>query len=406
MSTEVTIDRLGHLGDGIAPGPIFVARTLPGEVVSGEVDGDRLTGPRIVTPSGDRIKPACPHYNGCGGCQVMHASDSFVAAWKRGIVVDALKAHGIDADVLMPEPSPPHSRRRATFSVRRTKKGALAGFHGRASDVITAVPGCRVVTPALAQSLPMIEELARIAGSRKGELSVTVTESLAGLDVACTGAKPLDGPLRAELGQFVARAGLARLTLDEELVAMAEPPAQSFGAARVVPPPGAFLQATLHGERTLVRAVEEITSGARRIVDLFAGCGTFALPLAQGAEVHAVEGSGAMIDALLKGWRGAQGLKAVTGEARDLFRRPLMADELAGFDAVVIDPPRAGAAEQVAHLAGAQVPVIAHVSCNPATFARDAATLISAGYRMGPVRVIDQFRWSVHVEVAAGFTLA
>ena len=187
---------------------------------------------------------------------------------------------------------------------------------------------------------------------------------------------------------------------------MRQPPVQRFGTAGVTPPPGAFLQATKDGEQALLQAVLEATQGPKRVVDLFAGSGTFSLPLAQSAEVHAVEGEAAMTQALDQGWRKAQGLKRVTTEARDLFRRPLMPDELKRFDAVVaMDPPRAGAEAQVAELAQAQRPVIAYVSCNPVTFARDAKTLVNAGYTLEWVQVVDQFRWSSHTELAARFVL-
>jgi 23S rRNA (uracil1939-C5)-methyltransferase len=178
-----------------------------------------------------------------------------------------------------------------------------------------------------------------------------------------------------------------------------------MGRARVTPPPGAFLQATREGEAALVSLVRDAARGAARMADLFAGVGTFALPLAETAEVHAVEGEAAMLDALQKGWRGAPGLHRVTTEARDLFRRPLDAADLRRFDAAVIDPPRAGAEAQVAELARAQVPVVAYVSCNPASFARDARALLAAGYRMDPITVVDQFRWSPHVELATRFSL-
>ncbi|MGR3502137.1 class I SAM-dependent RNA methyltransferase [Pseudaestuariivita sp.] len=402
--TEITIQRLGHLGDGIAEGPIFAARTLPGEVVTGTLDGTRLEQPKIVTPSEDRVKAPCRHYASCGGCAVMHASDAFVAAWKRQIVVDALAAHRVKAEVLETQTSPVQSRRRATFSVRRTKAGALVGFHGRASETVLAVPECQLVTPGLRAAFPALEALGQLLCARKGEVAMTVTETESGLDVSAGPGKALDGPMRAALGQLAGQFGLARLTCDGELVAQAEPPRLAFDGIAVIPPAGAFLQATSHGEQALRRVVMDLTAGAKLIVDLFAGCGTFALPLARMAEVHGVEGDRAMTDALLAGWRGATGLKRVTAEARDLFRRPLMPDELKGFDAAVIDPPRAGAEAQVAELARSDVPVIAHVSCNPATFARDAATLIAAGFAMGPVHVVDQFRWSAHVEVVAGFS--
>ena len=403
MTQQFTITRLGHQGDGIADGPVFAPRTLPGELVSGTLVGQLLTDIRVETPSDQRVKAPCRHYKACGGCQLQHAADDFVADWKVAVVRNALAAQGLDAPMRPIHTSLERSRRRATIAVRRTKKGTLAGFHGRASDTITEIPDCHLLDPALIAAIPVAEALAVLGGSRKGVLAVTLTLSEGGLDVAIKGGKPLDGPLELSLAQATEKHGLARLSWDGEVIAMRQPPVQRFGVAGVVPPPGAFLQATKDGEQALLQAVLQATQGAKRIVDLFAGSGTFSLPLAETAEVHAVEGEAAMTEALDQGWRRAQGLKRVTTEARDLFRRPLMPDELKPFDAVVIDPPRAGAEAQVAELAQAQRPVIAYVSCNPVTFARDAKTLINAGYTLEWVQVVDQFRWSSHVELAARF---
>ncbi len=403
--TELTIQRLGLQGDGIAEGPVFAPQTLPGEVVSGIIDGQRLTDIRIEKPSDHRVAPPCRHAKACGGCQLQHASDAFVADWKVGVVRHALASQGIEAEFRPIQTSDTQSRRRASFSARRTKKGAMAGFHARASDVIVEIPDCLLIDPALKDALPMVERLAIVGASRKGELSVLVTTSETGLDVAVTGGKPLDGPLRIALAAEVERFAMARLAWEDEVIAMRNPPLQRFGKALVPVPPGAFLQATPQGEAALLDAVREIVGKADKVVDLFAGCGTFALPLAENAEVHAVEGAAAMTAALDAGWRKAQGLKRVSHAVRDLFRRPLLPDELAKFDAVVIDPPRAGAEAQVAELAKAKPPVIAFVSCNPITFARDAKLLIGAGYRLDWVQVVDQFRWSAHVEQVASFTL-
>ncbi|KIC49812.1 class I SAM-dependent RNA methyltransferase [Tateyamaria sp. ANG-S1] len=404
--TTVTIERMGQQGDGIAPGPIYAPMTLPGEVVTGKVDGTHLTDIRIVTPSPDRVSPPCSHFRSCGGCQLQHASGDLVADWKREVVAGYLKHAGLEADVRPTITSPAQSRRRASFAARRTKKGAMAGFHGRKSDTIVQVPNCILITPTLRTALPMCEDLAVAGASRKAALSITVTESDTGPDVAVTGGKPLDGTLRITLAALCEQHRLARLTWDGELIGMRAPPGQSMGTARVVPPAGAFLQATEHGQQTLTDLVCSIVSSAKSVVDLFAGCGTFALPLAETVEVHAVEGDSDMMIALDAGWRQAAGLKRVTTETRDLFRRPLLPDELARFDAVVIDPPRAGAVAQMAELARAQVPVIAHVSCNPQTFARDAETLCNAGYLLDWVQPVDQFRWSTHVELVGAFRLA
>lgn len=403
---KVTIDRLGHLGDGVATGltgPIFVSQMLPGEIVEGELVGDRLMNSRIITPSDQRVRPPCVHAKTCGGCVLQHASDGFVANWKVDVVKAALAGQNLSAPFLPIITSPPRSRRRATFSGRRTKSGAMVGFHARASEMLVAVPQCQLLHPDLIAGFPALEALVKTGGSRGGEVSLTVTRSLGGLDVSVTGGKPAESGLAMELARVVEAFGLARLTWDGVGLALRTMPMQRFGKALVASPPGAFLQATAEGEASLLQAVTAAVASARRIADLFAGAGTFALPLSEQAEVHAVEGEPAMVMATEKGWRQAAGLRRLTVEARDLFRRPLEPDELKGFDAVVIDPPRAGAESQFATLAKTHVPVVASVSCNPVTFARDAKVLVQAGYRLTSVQVVDQFRWSSHVELVGKF---
>ncbi|MGB0497333.1 MAG: class I SAM-dependent RNA methyltransferase [Rubricella sp.] len=399
----IVIERLGHRGDGIAPAPEgdrYIPFTLPGEVV--EETGGR---PRILTSSSDRVKPRCPAFTRCGGCALQHASDAFVARWREEIVAQALAARGIEARFAAQAISPPRSRRRATFSARRTKKGVQFGFHAGRGEEIVEIAACTVLHPDLLALVGPLGDLARIGGSRKGELKIAVTLTDSGADMSVTGGKPLEGAMLPELVAFCHRARLARLSWEGEVVATLTPPAVAMGRARVEPPPGAFLQATAEGEAALVAAVATILTGGSRLLDLFAGCGTFALALSERAEVHAVEGEAPMLAALDRGWRGASGVKRVTTETRDLFRRPVLASEMMGFDGAVIDPPRAGAERQVAELAAARLPRIAMVSCNPVTFARDAEALIQAGYAMGAITVVDQFRWSPHTELVAGFTL-
>jgi len=403
---ELTIDRLGHLGDGIGQGPdgpVYAAQMLPGERVTGEVQGDRMLTPRIITPSANRVRPPCAHARTCGGCLMQHAGDSFVATWKQGIVAGALAGQGLSAAFLPMQTSPPRSRRRAVLTGRRTKGGVLLGFHARASDMLVAVPDCQLLHPDLIATFPALEALVRIGGTRSTELALTITRSLAGPDVAVAGGKALTADLRMDLARLAEAHALARLTWDDEIVALRAQPMQRFGGVLVTPPPGAFLQATAEGETALLRAVARAIGPARRVADLFAGIGTFALPLAERSEVLAVEGDAAMTAALDRAARGASGLKRITVQTRDLFRRPMEPDELRGIDAVVIDPPRAGAEAQTERLAQARVPVIAALSCNPVTFARDARMLVQAGYRLDWVQVIDQFRWSAHVELAARF---
>lgn len=403
------IERLGRRGDGVAvagggAGAVraLAPLTLPGEEIEGEAEDGRIAAPRIVTPSPDRVRAACPHYRACGGCSLMHARDDFVAAWKAAVVDRAFEAQGLEARVAAVRTSPERSRRRAVLSGRRTKKGALVGFHARASDVVVDVTECRVIRPAILSALPDLRRLVALGGSRAGELTLAVTDTPAGLDVAVTGGKPLDPPLLAALSALSGAAGWARLDWGGEALTL-RPPAVAMGRAQVVPPPGGFLQATAEGQAAIVAAVRAAVADAARIADLFAGSGTLTLPLAERAEVHAVEGLAAPLAALDAGWRGAPGLRRVTTEIRDLARRPLLADELARFDAVVIDPPRAGAEAQARALAASGVPVVAWVACDPVTFARDARIMAAGGYDLTHVEVVDQFRWSPHVELTAAF---
>ncbi|TCP61108.1 23S rRNA m(5)U-1939 methyltransferase [Rhodovulum bhavnagarense] len=395
------IQRLSLKGEGLTADGVTVALALPGEEVEGEVQDGRIASPRILTPVPDRVRAPCPHFARCGGCALQHASDGFVADWKTQVVARALAGQGLEAALRPILTSPPFSRRRAVLAARRTKKGVLVGFHARASDVIVPIPECRLLHPDLMAALPACEEITALGGSRKGEVTLTLTRSEDGVDLAVAGAKGETRSVLAELGALAGRHDLARLTWNGEVIATRRPPRQVMGRAHVVPPPGAFLQATEAGQAALTEAMRAAVGPAARVADLFAGCGTFALPLAEGAEVHAVEGSAAMLAALDAGWRQAPGLKRVTTEARDLFRRPLMPDELKPYDAVVLDPPRAGAEAQVVQVAASGVPVIGMVSCNPVSFARDARVLTQAGFRLDWVQVVDQFRWSAHIELAA-----
>lgn len=398
------IARLGHLGDGVTEDGVFVRRVLPGEVVEGDVVDGRIAKPRIVEPVAERIKPPCRHYNACGGCSLFHARDEFVAGWKIDQVKQALAGRGIDAPIRRIATSPPASRRRAVFTGRRGKSGPMIGFHAAGSASVTEVPGCLVLAPAMLEAAEALNPIVARLASRKGDLRLAVTLCETGPDVSINGAKPVDAAETQELASMAASAGLCRLSVNHELVAGIEPARVSFDGIAVDLPPDTFLQATQEGEAALRACVTEAVSGAARVLDLFAGCGTFALPLARDAEVHAVEGEAAMTAALQAGANRAKGLKAVTTATRDLFRRPLLDDDMKGFDALVIDPPRAGAEAQTEQIAKAGPPRVAMVSCNPVTFARDVAMLLAAGYRLHWIDVIDQFRWSPHIEIAASLT--
>lgn len=393
--------RLGHHGDGVTEDGIFAPRVLPGEVIDGDVIDGRIARPKIVAPVEDRIKAPCPHYNSCGGCSLLHARDGFVADWKVSQVKMALAARGIDHAPRRIATSPPSSRRRATFTGRRGKSGASLGFHGDGSRVITEVPSCLVLAPELLRAREELKPILARLASRKGDLRVAVTLTKNGPDILISGAKPVSAPEATALAAMASAAGWSRLIVNDELIAGIAPATVAFDGVSVELAPNAFLQATAEGEAALRASVVEAVGDAGQVLDLFAGCGTFSLPLARSAKVHAVEGEAPMTAALKRASQKSVGLKPVTVETRDLFRRPLFGDELKACDALVIDPPRAGAQAQVAEIAQSGPQAVAMVSCNPVTFARDVETLLQGGYRLNWIDVIDQFRWSTHIEVAA-----
>ena len=336
----------------------------------------------------------------------MHASDEFVARWKTGIIASALSARGLKTEILPIYTSPAQSRRRAKFSGRRTKKGAIVGFHGASSSVLVETPDCKLVMPELLEVTEGLLELVLLGASRKSEVQFTVNQSEAGQDIWVQADKPVDNALRVQLANIAQKHQFARLSWNDETIVTLKPPFVTMGAAKVVPPFGAFLQATVDAENAMVAAVKDCIGNAKRVADLFSGCGTFTFPLAETAEVHAVEGEPDLIASLDTAWRQTTGLKKVSTEVRDLFRRPLEPDELNQFDAVVLDPPRAGAEAQIQCLTNSNIAEIAMVSCNPITFSRDAEILTESGYQMKWVRPIDQFRWSAHVELVGRFTRA
>lgn len=404
---EIEIARLGRHGDGVdAAGAVFAPLTLPGESVRGAVAEGRMEAPEILVASPARVAAPCRHFGTCGGCALQHASDAFVADWKRERVIEALAARGLEAEVRATATSPAGTRRRATFSARRTRSSAIVGFHERREARLAEVPGCLLLDPAILAGVESLRALVMAGAGRRGEMKLAVTATEAGLDVDARGGRKLDAGLRVELARVAGEAGLARLSWEGEPVAAPHPPAVTVGLARPVLPPASFLQATPEGEAALAAAVDEaVGAKTARAADLFCGVGAFALRLAERMEVRAWDSDRAMVAALTAAWRGAGGrLRRVDAEARDLFRRPLLGPELKGLDAVVIDPPRAGAKAQSEALAASAIPRIAAVSCNPETFARDARILVDGGYSLDWVLPVDQFRWSAHTELAAAFS--
>lgn len=407
---NLTIDHVGAQGDGVVrtdDGPIYIPRTLAGETVRAEISNDRGDLLEIVTPSADRIEPDCAHFGTCGGCALQHQSEPSYLVWKRDQVVRALESKRIEAPIAQTIPCAPGTRRRATFAAMRTRKTVRFGFFERATHTIVDVAACPILSPEIETAIPALRELVGPGLTRKGKASVSVTATASGLDVSVTGGKAdPDLALRQTLADGAAKADIARLTWDGDILAERRPPVLDLAGIEVALPPGAFLQATKAGEETMVNMVTEALKDRGSVIDLFAGCGTFSLALAATHKVQAVEGAKAQCAALERAVRrqGPRlGLKPLTVERRDLARRPLRPDELSSFDGAVIDPPRAGAATQCKALAASSIPIIASVSCNPATFARDARTLIDGGYRLESITPLDQFLWSPHIELVGIF---
>lgn len=404
MTTKLRIARLGAQGDGVAEtpeGPVFVPFTLPGETVTAARQKDRAVAMAILEPSPQRVDPACRHFTECGGCALQHLEAQTYLEWKRDKVAQALKARRIEADPASTVPCAPHSRRRAVFSARRTEAGMLLGYNRALSHHIIDIEECPIVEPQIEAALPMLRRLAGLICHTQQAFHITVTHTESGLDVAAQDAGMLEDKARMAISAFAIGEGLARVSVDGEIVVEPRKPLVSFGSASVTPPPGSFLQAVASAEQVMADLVGDHLKKAKKVADLFAGAGAFALRLARKSEVHAVEGDAAALAALDRGFRFGGGLKRVVIEKRDLFRRPLTYKELAAYDGVAFDPPRAGAEDQCKQIAKSGVPFVAAVSCNPATLARDLRILVDGGYALKSVTPVDQFLWSPHVEAVA-----
>lgn len=412
MSTEtVTIDRLGAEGDGIAHGeggPLYVPFTLPGDRVAVARIKSRGTVMSIAEASPMRREPACRHFgpdgvNGaCGGCSLQHMADDAYRDWKRQLVIDALKSKGLTPEVGALVAAHPGERRRLAFAARKTEKGLLLGFNQAESHHIVDISECPVAVDGIATRLDVIRRIGYRLSPNADAFKLTVIETLTGLDIAAEGvAKSDDRQRRAAVEAVLGERGIARVSINGEVLVEPARPVLEFGAASVSPPAGGFTQATRQAEEVMSALVLEAIGKAKKVVDLYAGSGTFALRIATRAKVHAVEGDALSVAALDQAARRTQGLKPVTVERRDLFRRPLMTSELKAYDAIVFDPPRAGAETQVKEMLKSGVKTIVAVSCNPLTLARDLALLTGAGYRITAVTPIDQFLWTPHVEAVA-----
>lgn len=408
VTEQLTIRGIGHRGDGIADtlaGPVYVPYTLPGETVTvAHIAGhpDRRHLVHVDKPSPARVAPICKHFGQCGGCAMQHWVLLDYHAWKCDLVLQALAKVGLTAPIAPLIDAHGEGRRRAVLHARRGAHEVLqVGFTAPRAHHVVAIDACPILAPALDGAISAAWAIAETLAPTRKPLDIQITATNNGMDVDVRGSGPLAPDRVAALARIANEHKLVRLTRHGEMLTQTAQPELTVGRARVRLPPGIFLQATAKAEETLARIVIESIGRARRVADLFSGIGPFALRLAEHARVTAADSDAAAIDALTRAAASASGLKPVEALTRDLFRRPFTAAELKAFDAVVFDPPRQGAQAQAHEIAKSAVPIVMAVSCEPATFARDARILTDGGYRLLSVTPVDQFRYSHHVEVVA-----
>lgn len=403
---EFVIDRLGAQGDGVADidgRMVFVPFALPGERVEADVEGERGRLLRVLEPSPERAVPICKHFGKCGGCSVQHLSPDTYAAWKRALVVNAFQARGLEPDVDALQ-RPAGHRRRAALKAIRSQFGVELGFHEAASHDLVAIEECPVLEPKIVAALPAVGKLIAPLLPKRDEARVTITLTKSGLDVEVDGTeRKLSPEIRTGLAAAASKIGLARLVVAGDVVVETLPPFLTFGAVEVPLPPGVFVQAVEAAESEIAERIVAALGKTKKVADLFCGLGAFTFPIAAKARVSAFDGSKAAVTALGGGAKKTSGLKPISAVVRDLFRDPLAPLELNEHDAIVFDPPRAGAEAQSQRLARSKVKTVIAVSCNPATLARDARHLVDGGYKIESVTPVDQFVYSAHVEVVAIF---
>ena len=411
MVERLTIDHVGHLGDGVAYADgqtLYVPYTLGGETVEvAPVPGhhpDRRRLLEVERASPERITPFCQHFGTCGGCAIQHWESGHYQAWKRGLVVETLAQAKIACEVHPLIDAHGLGRRRITLHARIGTHDVLkVGFSAANSHDIVPVDRCPILDPGLAGALDAAWAIAEPLKPTGKPLDIQFTATNSGLDVDVRGSGPLPPRLITTLSRVAEQHRLARLTRHGEMVLMRTPPTIGIGAAQVTLPPGSFLQATVAGEEALAALVSDHCRDAKHIADLFCGVGPFALRLAAKSRIAAFDSDAGAVNALQKAATSTSGLKPVKAETRDLFRRPLVPQELRDFDIIVFDPPRQGAQAQAIQLAASKIPVVVAVSCNVATFVRDARILIDGGYGIEGVTPVDQFRHTPHVELVARF---
>ena len=412
--TELVITEIGGEGDGLAAdasrGPAFVPFTLPGERVLAVGGGERRELVEVLAPSAERIEPVCPHFGTCGGCALQHWDHAPYLAWKVARLAATLARQGIETEILPAFAAAPGTRRRVALHARRgNREAAKLGYKARKSWDLVDIAVCPISDPAIQAAIPALKRLAApLFEHPQSAPTLHVTCTPSGLDIDISGVERKSGGLsadaRMQLAERAAEADFARVTIDGEAAYLARLPQVRLGQAVVSLPPGVFLQAVPAAMAAMTAFVAEQAAGATRIADLYCGVGAFTFRLAEIAQVYAADFAPDAIRALVGALAAAPGLHGVTAEARDLVRRPVLAEELKKTDVAVFDPPRAGAADQTAELARSSVARVIAVSCNPATFARDARTLLDAGFTLERVLPVDQFLWSPHIELVGVFS--
>jgi 23S rRNA (uracil1939-C5)-methyltransferase len=411
---EADITSMGAQGDGLGRPPdghaVFAAFTLPGESVRLEAKEGRAELLEVIQASPDRVEPACPHFLACGGCALQHWAHGPYLAWKEDKVRQALSREGLAAADFAPSfAAPPASRRRVALHARKgNREAARLGYKARRSWTLVEIAVCPIADPRLVAAFPSLKRLAApLFEHPKSAPTLHCTLTDTGIDVDITGVESKSGGLSADarmrVAEAAAAADLARVTLAGEILYQARQPLVRLGPAAAVLPPGGFLQAVPQAEEAMAAFALDSVKGAGRIADLFCGLGTFTFRLATIAPVIAADSDAAAVRALTAASGTAPGLKSIRAEARDLYRRPVLAQELKGVDVVLFDPPRAGARAQAEQIAASSAAVVLGVSCDAATFARDGRILAEAGFRLEQAIVVDQFLWSAHVELVGVF---
>ncbi len=403
---ELVIDRVGAQGDGVARDgerQIFVPFTLAGERVAVTLNGPHVTLDNVVVASPDRVAPVCRYFGHCGGCSLQHMAPAAYLSWKHDQVAAAFNSRGIETvvDATMPARGP---RRRAVFSAHQHDHNVHLGFHAAGTHDLIDIAECAVLDRRIVAALPAVRRLIADLLPKREDVRVTVTMMSSGLDVGLDEVRRVLSPdVRTELARQAAAVPLARVSINGDTIFEALPATLHFGSTEVAVPPHTFIQAVREAEADMAELVIAAVGSAKTVVDLFSGVGAFTFPLSQRAKVAAYDSDANALAALQAGVKRATGIKPITTQVRDLFREPLSALELNAFDAIVFDPPRAGAEAQARMIAKSKVKTVVAVSCNPATLARDARVLMDGGYALKRVTPIDQFEYSTHIEAVATF---